>query len=285
MVPPSARTPRIGGGAGDGSSSRAVGRSDRGSDRETPRARPRVTVGGASLQPGAALGCAGEGRIGPWIHGAAGARAVSDARYDVVVVGGGPGGSAAATFLSRGGLNVALFERETFPRFHVGESLMPAVMLLLEQMGVRREVEARGFQIKYGAMFFDQEHGFDRTFYFLPGQAWPNYSYEVPRAEFDAVLLDHARRSGVAVFQPAAVESADFDRDGVTVRVSGAGMPPLVRARMLVDASGRSSFIATQHGERRRRPNLGKVALFAHFRGADRLSGKEEGNIRIYVVG
>jgi len=208
---------------------------------------------------------------------------VSDVRYDVVVVGGGPGGSSAGTFLSQGGLRVALFEREVFPRFHVGESLMPATMLLLEQMGVRREIEAHGFQIKYGAMFFDEENGLDRSFYFLPGQAWPNYAYQVPRAEFDTLLLDHARRCGATVFQPASVESADFDREGVTVRVSGGGAPERVRATMLVDASGRSSFIATKMGERRRHPNLGKVALFAHFRGADRLSGKEEGNIRIHV--
>ena len=178
---------------------------------------------------------------------------------------------------------MALFERDVFPRFHVGESLMPATMLLLEQMGVRREIEAHGFQIKYGATFFDEENGLDRSFYFLPGQAWPNYAYQVPRAEFDTLLLDYARRAGATIFQPASVEAADFDRDGVTVRVGGAGAPETVRAKMLVDASGRSSFIATRMGERHRRPNLGKVALFAHFRGADRLSGKDEGNIRIYV--
>lgn len=208
---------------------------------------------------------------------------MSDARFDVVVVGGGPGGSSTATFLSRGGLKVALFERDVFPRFRVGESLMPATMLLLEQMGVRQEIESRGFQIKYGAMFFDEENGLRQTFYFLPGQAWPNYSYEVPRAEFDTVLLDHAGRSGATVFQPANVESAEFDHDGVTVRATGADGPVTVRAAMLVDASGRSAFLATRFGERRRRPNLGKVALFAHFRGADRLTGHEEGNIRIYV--
>src|SRR5262249_62337054 len=159
MVPPPAHASRVGRGAGDGGISVAAGRSDGGSGRRTPRARSRVTAGGAPLQPGAALGRAGDGRIRPWIHGGAGARAVSDARYDVVVVGGGPGGSAAATFLSRGGLNVALFERETFPRFHVGESLMPAVMLLLDQMGVRREVGARGLPIQYGRMVFHPEHG------------------------------------------------------------------------------------------------------------------------------
>ncbi|HSE93525.1 MAG TPA: NAD(P)/FAD-dependent oxidoreductase [Methylomirabilota bacterium] len=203
--------------------------------------------------------------------------------FDVVVVGGGPGGSSVATFLARGGLRVGLFERERFPRFHVGESLMPAAMLMLERLGARAAVEARGFQVKYGASFFDQESSQAATFYFLTGQPWPNYTYQVPRADFDMVLLDNARRHGVTVFQPATVESAAFDADGVTVTVSGEDGPLGARAAVMVDASGRASFLATRLGRRRRIPNLGKVALFAHFRGAERFAGKEEGNIRIYV--
>jgi flavin-dependent dehydrogenase len=159
---------------------------------------------------------------------------------------------------------------------------MPATMLLLEQLGARQVVESQGFQIKYGAMFFDEENRLSQTYYFLTGQPWPNYSYEVPRAEFDMVLLDNARRHGVTVFQPAAVEGVAFDADGVTVTARGVAGETTTRAAVLVDASGRESFMATRHGARRRVPNLGKVALFAHFRGADRLGGKEEGNIRIY---
>ncbi len=203
--------------------------------------------------------------------------------FDVVVVGGGPGGSSAATFLAKGGLRVGLFERERFPRFHVGESLMPAAMLVLEQLGARAAVEARGFQVKYGATFFNQESSQTTQFYFLSGQPWPNYSYQVPRAEFDTVLLDNARSHGVTVFQPARVESTAFDADGVTVSASGEGGPLVASAAVLVDASGRASFLATRLGRRRRIPNLGKLALFAHFRGAERFAGKEEGNIRIYV--
>jgi flavin-dependent dehydrogenase len=204
-------------------------------------------------------------------------------RADVAIIGGGPGGSSTAAFLAERGLSVALFEREPFPRFHVGESLMPATMLLLEELGVRQEIDAHGFQLKYGASFIDEENGGTQTFYFLPGQAWPNYSYQVPRAEFDAILLEHARKRGATVHQPATVEAVAFDADGVTVTATAEGEPLAVRAAMLVDASGRDGFMATRYGKRRRIPNLGKVALYTHYRGARRMSGLAEGNIRIYA--
>ena len=204
--------------------------------------------------------------------------------FDVVVVGGGPGGSSTSTFLADGGLRVALFERERFPRFHVGESLMPATMLLLEELGARAAIEERGFQLKYGATFIDEDNNAaTQTFYFLPGQPWPNYSYQVPRAEFDTVLLEHATKRGVTVFQPATVEGTEFDAGGVTLTVSGENGRFSVRAKMLVDASGRDALLATRYGRRTRIPNLGKVAFFAHYKGAARRSGLEEGNIRVYV--
>ena len=204
--------------------------------------------------------------------------------FDVVVVGGGPGGSSTSTFLADGGLRVALFERERFPRFHVGESLMPATMLLLEELGAKAAIEERGFQLKYGASFIDEENNAaTQTFYFLPGQPWPNYSYQVPRADFDTVLLEHATKRGVTVFQPATVEGTKFDADGVILTVSGENGRFSVRAKMLVDATGRDALLATRYGRRTRIPNLGKVALFAHYKGAARRSGLEEGNIRVYV--
>jgi flavin-dependent dehydrogenase len=205
------------------------------------------------------------------------------AAYDVLVVGGGPGGSTTATFLAKGGLRVALVEREVFPRFHVGESLMPATVLLLEQLGVRETVEASGFQVKYGATFTDQTSAASTTFYFLTGQPWPSYSYEVSRAEFDTILLEHARKHGVEVYQPTRAEAVSFDASGVNLTTTTGAEAATLRGRMLVDASGRGGFLASRIGRRTRIPNLGKVALFAHFRGAARLSGREEGNIRIVV--
>jgi flavin-dependent dehydrogenase len=144
-------------------------------------------------------------------------------------------------------------------------------------------VAGAGFQVKYGASFHDQESGLEHTFYFAEGKPWPPHAYEVPRAEFDTVLLDHARKQGVQVYQPATVESVAFDDAGVTVTARHDDTVLPTRAAFLVDASGRDSFLASRVGRRRRIPNLGKVALFAHFRGALRAPGREEGNIRIYI--
>jgi flavin-dependent dehydrogenase len=202
---------------------------------------------------------------------------------DVAVIGGGPGGSTVATHLTRGGLSVALFEREVFPRFKVGESLVPATMLLLERLGVLERVERGGYQIKYGATFHDQESGLGHTFYFLKGMPWPNWTYNVPRADFDALLLDHSRKQGVAVHQPASVMGVAFDADGVSLDVDSGGDRFTHRARFLVDASGRDGFLAGRLGRRTRVPNLGKVALFAHYRGGARFPGIEEGNVRVYL--
>ena len=203
--------------------------------------------------------------------------------YDVIVVGGGPAGSTTAAFLAKAGRRVLLFEREAFPRFHVGESLLPATLPILDRLGVHATIAERGFQVKYGAAFHDQESGLEHTFYFLKGKPWPSYSYQVPRAEFDTILLEHATKLGVDVRQPATVESVAFDAEGVTTTVASHGQRATARGRFLVDASGRAGLLAAKVGRRERVPNLGKVALFAHFCGAWRAPARDEGNIRIYV--
>jgi flavin-dependent dehydrogenase len=132
-------------------------------------------------------------------------------------------------------------------------------------------------------MFHDQESQLEHTFYFAPGKPWPPFAYQMPRAEFDTLLLEHARTQGVRVHQPATVESAAFGDTGVTLTIGTGDARTTTTATFLVDASGRESFLASRAGTRTRIPNLGKVALFAHFRDAARATGRDEGHIRIYI--
>ncbi len=205
-------------------------------------------------------------------------------RYDVAVVGGGPAGATAAAVLARAGLAVACFERERFPRFHIGESLLPAAVPLFDRLGLTPRLEAAGFLRKYGAAFIDETDGRRLILHFRRGPSWADHAYNVPRADFDRLLLDHATKEGAAVLEGAEVDRLALEPDRVRceVRTDDGGRYP-VEAAFLVDASGRDAFLARQAGRREPLPSLGKTAIFAHYRGGERWPGRTEGHIRIYL--
>jgi flavin-dependent dehydrogenase len=206
------------------------------------------------------------------------------ARCDVAVVGGGPAGATVSAFLARAGLAVVCFEREQFPRFHVGESLLPASLPLFDRLGVRQQVEAAGFQRKNGAVFAEEASGREVTLNFRRGPSWDDHAYNVPRADFDRLLLDHATKEGAVVREGAEVREVALHDTGARLTVdSGRGAGEEVEAAFLVDASGRDALVASRLGRRMPLPDIGKAALFAHYRGARRWSGRMEGHLRAYL--
>jgi flavin-dependent dehydrogenase len=205
-------------------------------------------------------------------------------RCDVAVVGGGPAGSTVAAFLARAGLAVVCFERERFPRFHVGESLLPASLPLFERLGVRERIESAGFQRKNGAVFVEEAAGRQVILNFRRGPSWEDHAYNVPRADFDRLLLDHATKEGAVVREGAEVREVVLRDDGVRLIVkAGDGAVEEVEAAFLVDASGRDALVASRLGRRVPLPDLGKAALFAHYRGARRAAGRLEGHLQAYL--
>jgi flavin-dependent dehydrogenase len=206
--------------------------------------------------------------------------------FDVVVIGGGPAGATVATLLTQGGLRVAVFEREHFPRFHVGESLLPANLRIFDRLGCHHTLRQAGFLIKPGATFYDDYEGREgTTFMFQPTPFQPAFAYNVVRAPFDELLLQHAAHVGVTVYRQYLVQHARLFPNRVVVRVRNThGEQREVHASLLVDASGRATFLGTTLGRREPLPDLGKVAIFAHYQGARREPTVPDGNIRIHLV-
>jgi flavin-dependent dehydrogenase len=208
-------------------------------------------------------------------------------KYDVIVIGGGPAGSTVATRLAQRGRRVAVFEKERFPRFHIGESLLPCSMPLFRELGVLPKLADGRFLPKFAAEFVTADGRQRQRYAFADGLLGGSPSaFEVERSEFDRVLLEHAEATGVHVEQEATVVRFDCDlARGVSVLVRSAdGREQTHEAEMLVDASGQSALLPSRLGLREMEPSLRNFAVFSHFEGATRAPGEREGDISIVLV-
>jgi flavin-dependent dehydrogenase len=202
---------------------------------------------------------------------------------DVVVAGGGPAGSAAASWLARRGYAVKMFERDRFPRFHIGESLLASVNEVFETIGVGDAIRSAGFPQKWGATFLTADGHNERYADFGMASEVPSpQTWQVPRATFDDLLLRHAASCGADVKEQHRVLDVAFDADGVTatVQVRDEG-PRSVRARAFIDASGRGSLLSRKLHLRIDEPRLANLAVFSHYSNVPRAEGRRAGDIRI----
>lgn len=207
-------------------------------------------------------------------------------RYDAVVIGGGPAGAATATVLARLGRRVAVLEQERFPRFHVGESLLPCSTPLFEELGVLASMKER-FLEKHAAEFVLADGSLERRYAFgeglIPGAG---SAFEVERAELDQLLLDNARASGAEIFQETRATAFELEDSGVRVTARGPdGASRDLSAEVLVDAGGQGALVPSRLGLKTMDPTLKNFSLFRHVEGAERHSGEREGDISIVLDG
>jgi len=202
--------------------------------------------------------------------------------YDVAIIGGGPAGSTAATLLAKAGRKVIVFEREKFPRFHIGESLLPFSLQTFDRLGVREKLD-RTFLPKFGGEIMAACGTRGIRFYFQDGfRSQRDRAYQVTRSDFDKVLLDHSRENGAEVLEETEVKNVDFSANRLEIEIEGSrGARSTIDARYLLDCSGRQTVLGSFFKLKRAYDHLQKFSVFAHYENIDRLPGRDATLIRM----